>query len=193
MGFFTTSVTGLKTVVTAIGAGVGVWGVINLLEDMVTIIPVQNHRVSKTQCLLCEKILKEKCTSYVDNMTISCKAKGDTMKIEYTKVGDYYLPNLDYPEEARPIGCWGMLRKEYLKAHKSGTYTYLLLTARLDSYLADLNEQSQEHFELIEAQMRSAEGVTEKLKRQNPMEWVRHCNNIRNRAAEIIKQELIYV
>ena len=69
------------------------------------------------------------------------------MKIEYTKVGDYYLPNLDYPEEARPIGCWGMLRKEYLKAHKSGTYTYLLLTARLDSYLADLNEQSQEHFE----------------------------------------------
>ena len=46
------------------------------------------------------------------------------MKIEYTKVGDYYLPNLDYPEEARPIGCWGMLRKEYLKAHKSGTYTY---------------------------------------------------------------------
>ena len=115
------------------------------------------------------------------------------MKIEYTKVRDYYLPNLDYPEEARPIGCWGMLRKEYLKAHKSGTYTYLLLTARLDSYLADLNEQSQEHFELIEAQMRSAEGVTEELKRQNPMEWVRHCNNIRNRAAEIIKQELIYV
>ena len=68
------------------------------------------------------------------------------MKIEYTKVGDYYLPNLYYPEEIRPIGCWGMLRKEYLKEHKSGTYTYLLLTARLDSYLADLNEQSQEHF-----------------------------------------------
>ena len=59
------------------------------------------------------------------------------MKIEYTKVGDYYLPNLYYPEEIRPIGCWGMLRKEYLKEHKSGTYTYLLLTARLDSYLAD--------------------------------------------------------
>ena len=90
------------------------------------------------------------------------------MKIEYTKVGDYYLPNLYYPEETRPIGLWGMLRKEYLKEHKSGTYIYLLLTARLDSYLADLNEQ-------------------------NPMEWVRHCNNIRNRAAEIIKQELIYV
>ena len=115
------------------------------------------------------------------------------MKIEYTKVGDYYLPNLYYPEETRPIGCLGMLRNEYLKEHKSGTYTYFLLTARLDSYLADLNEQAQERFELIEAQMRSAEGVTEELKRQNPMEWVRHCNNIRNRAAEIIKQELIYI
>ena len=71
--------------------------------------------------------------------------------------------------------------------------TYLLLTARLDSYLADLNEQAQERFELIETQMRSAEGVSEELKRQNPMEWLCHCNNIRNRAAEIIKQELIYV
>ena len=108
------------------------------------------------------------------------------------KVGDYYLPNLDYPEEARPIGCWECI-EEYLKAIKSGTYTYLLLTARLDSYLADLNEQAQERFELIETQMRSAEGVSEELKRQNPMEWLCHCNNIRNRAAEIIKQELIYV
>ena len=126
-------------------------------------------------------------------MIISCKAKGDTMKIEYTKVGDYYLPNLYYQEETRPIGYLGMLRNEYLKEHKSGTYTYFLLTARLESYLAYLNEQAQERFELIEAQMRSAEGVTEELKRQNPMEWVRHCNNIRNRVAEIIKQELIYV
>ena len=121
MAFFTSAINILQTLVVAIGAGLAVWGVINLLEGYGTIVPVQNHRVSNTQCLLCEKILKEKCTSYVDNMTISCKAKGDTMKIEYTKVGDYYLPNLDYPEEARPIGCWGMLRKEYLKAHKSGT------------------------------------------------------------------------
>ena len=106
------------------------------------------------------------------------------MKIEYTKVGDYYLPIFYYLEETRPIEFWGMLRKEYLKEHKSGTYTYLLLTTRLDSYLADMNEQAQERFELIEAQMRSAEGVTEELKRQNPMEWVRYCNNIRNRPAE---------
>ena len=113
--------------------------------------------------------------------------------LKYTLQGDYYFPELTINEEKATYGKYGMMRKKYLKEHKSGTYTYLLLTARLDSYLADLNEQSQEHFELIEAQMRSAEGVTEKLKRQNPMEWVRHCNNIRNRAAEIIKQELIYV
>ena len=125
-------------------------------------------------------------------MTISCQAKGDTMKIEYTKVGDYYLPNLYYPEETRPIGLWGMLRKEYLKEHKSGTYTYLLLTARLDSYLADLNEQAQERYELIEAQIRSAEGVTEELKACNPMEWVRRVNNIRNRVQEIVLSELVY-
>ena len=105
------------------------------------------------------------------------------MKIEYTKVGDYYLPNLYYPEETIQIGFLGILRKKYLKEHKSGTYTYLLLTTRLDSYLADMNEQAQERFELIEAQMQSTEGVTEELKRQNPMEWVRYCNNIRNRAA----------
>lgn len=115
------------------------------------------------------------------------------MKIKYTKVGDYYLPNLYYPEETRPIGFWGMLRKEYLKEHKSGTYTYLLLTTRLDSYLADLNEQAQERYELIETQIRSAEGVTEKLKVQNPMEWVRQCNNIRNRVQEIVLSELVYV
>ena len=59
------------------------------------------------------------------------------MKIEYTKVGDYYLPNLDYPEEARPIGCWGMLRKEYLKAHKSGTYTVIFNIS--DSFLVFLH------------------------------------------------------
>ena len=121
------------------------------------------------------------------------KIHDDNNGLDYVLVGDYYLPVLSLPEENRPIGYWGMLREEYLKEHKSGMYGCLLLTARLDSHLADVNEQAQERFELIEAQMRSAEGVTEKLKRQNPMEWVRHCNNIRNRAAEIIKQELIYV
>ena len=117
----------------------------------------------------------------------------DNNGLDYVLVGDYYIPMLALPEETRPIGYWGMLRKEYLKKHKSGMYSYLLLTGKLDSYLADLNEQAQERYELIEAQMRSAEGVTEKLKAQNPMEWVRQCNNIRNRVQEIVLSELVYV
>ena len=121
------------------------------------------------------------------------KIHDDNNGLDYVLVGDCYLPVLSLPEETRPIGCWGMLRKEYLKEHKSGMYSCLLLTARLDSHLADVNEQAQERFELIEAQMRSAEGVTEDLKAQNPMEWVRRANNIRNRAQEIVVNELVYV
>ena len=116
----------------------------------------------------------------------------DNNGLDYMLVGDYYIPMLTLPEENRPIGYWGMLRKEYLEKHKSGMYSYLL-TGKLDSYLADLNEQAQERSELIEAQMRSAEGVTEKLKARNPMEWVRQCNNIRNRVQEIVLSELVYV
>ena len=121
------------------------------------------------------------------------KIHDDKNGLDYVLVGDYYLPVLSLPEETRPICCWGMLRKENLKEHKSGMYSCLLLTARLDSHLADVNEQAQERFELIEAQMRSAEGVTEDLKAQNPMEWVRRANNIRNRAQEIVLNELVYV
>ena len=121
------------------------------------------------------------------------KIHDDNNGLDYVLVGDYYLPVLSLPEETRPIGCWGMLRKEYLKEHKSGMYSCLLLTARLDSHLADVNEQAQERFELIEAQMRSAEGVTEDLKAQIPMEWVRRANNLWNRAQEIVLNELVYV
>ena len=117
----------------------------------------------------------------------------DNNGLDYMLVGDYYIPMLTLPEENRPIGYWGMLRKEYLEKHKSGMYSYLLLTGKLDSYLADLNEQAQERSELIEAQMRSAEGVIEELKERNPMEWVRQCNNIRNRVQEIVLSELVYV
>ena len=117
----------------------------------------------------------------------------DRNGLDYVLVGDYYIPMLALPEENRPIGYWGMIREEYMKNYKSGMYSYLLLTGKLDSYLADLNEQAQERYELIEAQMRSAEEVTEKLKVQNSMEWVRQCNNIHNRVQEIVLSELVYV
>lgn len=117
----------------------------------------------------------------------------DRNGLDYVLAGDYYLPVLSLSKETRPIGYWGMLRKEYMKNYKSGMYSYLLLTGKLDSYLADLNEQAQERFELIETQIRSAEGVTEELKACNPMEWVRQCNNVENRVQEIVLSELVYV
>lgn len=113
----------------------------------------------------------------------------DSNGLDYVLVGDYYLPMIDLSEESRPIGYWGLLRKEYMKNYKSGMYSYLLLTGKLDSYLADLNEQAQERYELIEAQMRSAE----ELKERDSMEWVRKCNNIRNCVQEIVLSELVYV
>ena len=85
----------------------------------------------------------------------------DSNGLDYVLVGDYYLPMMDLPEETRPIGYWGMLRKEYMKNYKSGMYSYLLLTGKLDSYLADLNEQAQERLDTITAQMMAVEGVTE--------------------------------
>ena len=94
----------------------------------------------------------------------------DSNGLDYVLVGDYYLPMIDLPEEIRPIGYWGILRKEYMKNYKSGMYSYLLLTGKLDSYLADLNEQAQERYEVIEAQMRSAEGVIEELEVRGSME-----------------------
>lgn len=115
------------------------------------------------------------------------------MKIEYIKVGDYFLPNLVLPEEKREIGRWGMLRKTYMREYKTGRYNYLVLTGKLDSYLADLNEEAWNLADRLERLLKDAEGVSEELKAENPMEWVRLCNNIRNRVDEIILNELIYV
>ena len=114
------------------------------------------------------------------------------MNIEYIKSGDYYLPNMKLPEENRPIGKWGHLHREYLKEHHPIQYTNLVLSCKLWTYLADLNEQTQERLDRIIQQMKEVEGVTEGLKAADPMLWVQRMNNIRNRAEEIIQKELIY-
>ncbi len=113
--------------------------------------------------------------------------------IDYALVGDYYIPLLTLPEESRPIGRWGQMHRAYLEEHRHGRYTSLLLTGRLWTYLADLNEQAEERLDCITAQMKAAEGVTEELKACDQMEWIRRCNSIRSRAEEIIRSELIYV
>lgn len=112
--------------------------------------------------------------------------------IDYILIGDYYIPDLKLPEENRPIGRYGRLHREYLKQEHPARYSSLILTGKLWTYLADLNEQAEERLDLIIEQMKAAEEVTEELKARNQLEWVGRMNNIRNRAEEIINSELIY-
>ena len=114
------------------------------------------------------------------------------MKINYIRSGDYFIPDLKLPEETRPIGKWGRMHWAYLKEHHPIQYTNLVLSCKLWTYLADLNEQAQERLDRIMQQMKEAEGVTEALKATDPMAWVQRMNSIRNRAEEIIWEELIY-
>ena len=113
--------------------------------------------------------------------------------IDYILVGDYYIPDLKLPEENRPIGRYGRLHRKYLKQEHPARYSSLILTGKLWTYLADLNEQAEERLDLIIEQMKAAEGVTEELKARNQLEWVGRINNIRSRAEEIIKSEMIYL
>ena len=111
----------------------------------------------------------------------------------YELQGDYYLPCLKLPkEESRHIGIWGQRHLRYLKQHRKVLYSELLISGKLNSYLADINEQAEEMFSRLVKQMAEVEGVTEQLKADNQMEWVGRMNNIRNRAMEIVKAELIY-
>ena len=112
--------------------------------------------------------------------------------IDYILIGDYYIPDLKLPEENRPIGHYGRLHREYLKQEHPARYSSLILTGKLWTYLADLNEQAEERLHLIIEQMKAAEEVTEELKARNQLEWVGRMNNIRSRAEEIINSELIY-
>ena len=106
--------------------------------------------------------------------------------LDYILVGEIYLPLIAVPEEKREIGFYGSLHRNYLKDYKSGLYSYLTLSGKLWTYLADLNEQCLE-------QIMEQEGITEELKSRDQMEWVRRANNARSRVDEIILNELVYV
>ena len=111
--------------------------------------------------------------------------------LDYTLVNDHYLPNLTVAAPAEhPTGRWGRLHKRYLKEHHPIRYNQLLLSGELGSYLAKLDKQAEEQLALIIRQMQEAEGVDEALKAADQLEWVRRMNSIRNRAEEIIWQQL---
>ena len=115
--------------------------------------------------------------------------------LDYTLVNDHYLPNLTAaaPAEQHPTGRWGRLHKTYLKAQHPVRYNQLLLSGELSGYLAKMDKQTEEQLALTVRQMQEAEGVTEALKAANQLEWVRRMNSIRNRAEEIIQNELIFI
>lgn len=113
--------------------------------------------------------------------------------LHYTLVGDYYIPDLELPEETRPIGICGRMHKDYLEQYHPAQYNDLILSGNLWAYLADLNEQAQNRLNCIIAQMKEAEGITEELKSQDQMTWVRAMNSICNRAEEIIRGKIIYI
>ena len=116
--------------------------------------------------------------------------------LDYVLTDNYYLPALRLPEDRRPIGRWGRLHREYLKTYRPLLYNELLLSGRLpgrlQTILADLNEQAAERCRLIVQQMAQAEGITEELKATDPVSWVQAMNSIRSRAEEIIQAEMIY-
>ena len=112
----------------------------------------------------------------------------------YVRCGDYFIPNLTLPEEEEPrfVGVWGQRHLQYLKEYRRTVYLDLLISGRLNSYLADIEEQAQERFERIVEQMKQAQGITEQLKADNAWEWVGRMNNIQACAREIVDKEIIY-
>ena len=114
------------------------------------------------------------------------------MNISYICSGDFLLPDLKLPEETRPIGKWGRMHRDYLKEHHPIQFDSLVLSGNFWTYLADLNEQAQQRMEVLIAQLKAAEGITEALKAADSMRWTQRMNNIIARAEEIVREELIY-
>ena len=111
----------------------------------------------------------------------------------YTRQGDYYLPNLTSPtKENKPIGIWGQRHLRHIRQHRKVFYTNLLTSGRLNDYLADIDKQAEDMFSRLVKQLAEREGVTEKLKAEQPMEWVAKINALREAAAEIVNAEVIF-
>ena len=112
----------------------------------------------------------------------------------YVRQGDYFIPCLTLPAEKEnmPIGVWGQRHKRYLREHKRATYTTLLTSGKLNSYLADIDEQAEEMFSRLVKEYADRQGVTERLKAENQLLWVGKMNNIRACVRGVVEREIIY-
>ncbi len=116
------------------------------------------------------------------------------MELEYVKVGDYLYPALEVnsePEE--PLTKYGLMRENFLKEHRRGTYTGMMLEGELKEHCLKIQKQAEERMEVLVEQMMRAEGVDEQMKAEDQMRWVRLMNGIRDRAEEIVRNEIIFV
>ena len=113
--------------------------------------------------------------------------------MSYTLHGDYYLPDLVLREEEPIYGKYGMLRKQFLKEHRSAGYQYLLLIGKLNEHLNQTDQEAREQVETLMEQMTEKQGVTEELKVQNQTKWVRLMNNIKANAEEMVLREILYI
>ena len=126
-------------------------------------------------------------------MILAYKKEDNIMNLTYEKCGDYLIPNLiPDPEPEGELRKFGLMRKSYLDNHRRGIYSGLLLSGELKKHLLVIQEQAEERFDLLVEQMAKQEGVTEQLKAQDQMLWVRRMNSIRARAEEIVREEIIY-
>ena len=114
-------------------------------------------------------------------------------ELNYTLHGDYYLPDLEINEEEPTYRKYGIMRKQFLKEHRSARYQYLVLTGKLTEHLNQVDKEVREKVEILMEQMAEQWGVTEELKMQDQMEWVRRLNNIQATAEEIALKEIIYL
>jgi len=113
--------------------------------------------------------------------------------LSYTLCGDYYLPDLALNEEEPIYGKYGMLRKQFLKEHRSAKYQYLLLTGKLTKHLNQIDQEARKQVEILMEQMVKKQGATEELKAQDQMKWVRLMINIKSSAEEIVVKNTIYM
>ena len=113
--------------------------------------------------------------------------------LSYTLHGDYYLPDLEINEEEPTYGKYGIMRKQFLKEHRSARYQYLVLTGKLTEHLNQVDKKAKEKVEMLVEQMAEQWGVTEELKLQDQMEWVRRMNNIKATAEEIVYKNIIFM
>ena len=119
------------------------------------------------------------------------KSTYETMGGKYRHEGDYLLPNLEVPESPK-VGVWGESRRQYLRKHQRTLYTAMMLSDTLNTHLEEVDQSATELYNRITSQLAEQEGVTEQIKATDPMEWAQQMNSIRNRAAEIVRKELIF-